>query len=205
MAVLTGNNLLQAVALRILQQYLAKTGAESISVLSENGRTGDSTDIVCRMAGAGMRIKVKADPYCGNDPAKIADREFPLYRRQGTEYAFEAISNIVTREPGWIFNSDAGLIYYYFLAIGQTEDEINALMGESDEVLLHELRVERDDLHVIRMQELRAWFEANYESYAPRPVAFGDYSAWYRLVPRDVLQKAVVVDTVGPIFGFTAR
>jgi hypothetical protein len=202
---LAGNQLLQAVALRIITQYLERTGADGISTVSDARDLGEGTDIVCRVAGRSTRIKVKPDPYCGTDPAKVADRQLVFYRKQGTDYAFEAISHHLTRQPGWIFNSDAERLYYYFLGLGQTEDEVAALMGEEDDVLLSELRVERDELHVIPMAPLRDWFAAHFEQYTPRPVVVGDHSAWYRLIPRSVLQAEVPVDIVGPIFGFITR
>jgi hypothetical protein len=202
---MAANQLLQAVALRVIGSYLRRTGADGVSAVSDGREIGKGTDIVCRIDGRATRIKVKPDPYCGSDPVKVADRTLVFYRRQGTDYAFEAISHHLTRQPGWIFNSDAERLYYHFLCLGQTEDEVAALMGEEDDVFFQELRVERDELHVIPMLQLREWFAANFEQYTPRPVVVGDHSAWYRLIPRGVLQAEVPVDVVGPIFGFITR
>ena len=55
------------------------------------------------------------------------------------------------------------------------------------------------------MEPLRRWFEAHYEEYTPRPVLVGDHSAWFRLVPRDVLRRAVPVRVVGPVFATLSR
>lgn len=190
-------------ACRIIGRYLTKKGALGV-VLSPEGTTdAGGLDITCTRNGRASAIKVKADPYYGNDPARIADRELPFYRREGVDYAFEAISHHVTRQPGWIFNSEADDLYYYFLALGESEAELAALLEEPDEVFFSELRVERDELHIVPMEPLREWFEANYERYTPRPVLVGDHSAWYRLVPRDVLRSAVPVSVPGPVFAFT--
>jgi hypothetical protein len=173
-----------------------------MGVLLPDSSAGETSgiDITCSRDGRGWAFKVKGDPYFGVEPAKIADRQLAFYRREGADYAFEAIANNVTRHPGWIFQSHADQLYYYFLALGQPESEIGALLEEPDDVFFPEIKVERDELHVIPMERLRAWFEANYEHYTPRPVLMGDHSAWYRLVPREVLRAAVPVTVVGPLF-----
>ena len=84
-------------------------------------------DIVCNRAGHGVKIKVKADAYFGTDPRKIADQGLTFYRAPVSAYAFETISHHVTRDPGWMFNSLADELYYYFLVLGQTEEEVAAL------------------------------------------------------------------------------
>lgn len=196
----SGNQLLHAVACRILGRHLALAGATG--VLTPGAERGESggVDITCNKGGAAVSVKVKADPYCGVDPGRIADRDLTYYRREGSDYAFEAISHNVTRQPGWIFQSEAKDLYYYFLCLAQPEREVAALFRSNDDVFFSELRVERDELHVIPMGLLREWFEANYEHYTPRPVLVGDHSAWYRIVPREVLRAAVPVKVVGRVF-----
>lgn len=195
---LNGITLHNAVACRILARYLAHSGASDIGAPGVAGE--ERVDIVCVDHGKRKRIKVKADSYWGTDAAKIADRALSFYRREGADYAFEAVSHHVTREPGWIFNSDADELYYYLLALGQSEYSVAQLLASSDERFFGELRVERDELHVLPMEPLRHWFEANFERYTPRPVLVGDHSAWYRLVPRATLAAAVPVTVVGPVF-----
>lgn len=200
MSRLEGSPLHHATACRILARYLVLTGSGGLTAPDEGYLEGNGVDIICTRAGVKLRIKVKADPYFGTDAVKIAERELAFYRRQGADYAFEAISHNVTRQPGWIFQSDASDLYYYFLALGQSESEVGALLEEPDDVFFTELKVERDELHVMPMAPLRDWFEAHFEQYTPRPVLIGDHSAWYRLVPRDVLRAAVKVDVVGSVY-----
>ncbi len=200
-----GNGLHHAVGCRILGRHLSRNGASGVVLPDLSlGETG-GVDITCSRNGRASAIKVKADPYCGTDAEKIADRELVFYRREGSDYAFEAISHHVTRQPGWIFNSEADDLYYYFLALGQSEKEIAALLGEPDEVFFGELKVDRDDLHVIKMAPLRTWFEDNFEHYMPRPVLVGDHSAWYRIVPRATLAAAVPIAVSGPVFAAISR
>lgn len=201
---LEGNLLLQAVGRRVICRYLTLAGIQVSETPGPQGE-GEAGEIACSRAGRPYRVRVKSDPYCGVDPVKIADRDLAFYRKQGTDYAFEAISHHLTRQLGWMFNSEAEELYYYFIALGQTEEEIAALMQGSDEVFFSELRVERDELHIMPMSALRDWFERNYEHYTPRPVLVGDHSAWYRIVPRDELRRAIAVDVVGPVFSFTVR
>jgi hypothetical protein len=202
---LTGSPLHHAVACRVIGRYLANTGGRGVLLPETFTGESEGVDITCSRGGRAWALKVKADAYFGTEPGKIADRALAFYRREGSDYAFEAISNNVTRQPGWIFQSQADQLYYYFLALGQPESEIAALLAEPDAVFFAELKVERDDLHVIPMEQLRGWFETHFEDYTPRPVLMGDHSAWYRLVPRDVLRATVPVTVVGPVFETALR
>jgi hypothetical protein len=192
-----------AVACRILRRHLECRGDASVAPAASDD-AGAGVDITCARGGAPLAVKVKSDMYFGDDAAKIGDRDLIFYRRRGDDYAFESISHHLTRQPGWIFRSDADQLYYYFLAIAQPEEEVRALMGEQDDVFFSELAVECDSLHVIAMPPLREWFEANYESYAPRPVLVGDHSAWYRIVSQRMLAAAVPITVVGPVFAQAA-
>jgi hypothetical protein len=200
---LYGGALLQSAAARILERHLRESG--STGVMSVDGDTDPSrlagVDVVCSRGGRGIKIKVKADPYFGTDPRKIADQDLTFYRAPVSCYAFETISHHVTRDPGWMFSSMADELYYYFLALDQTEDEVAVLMEGPDEVFFAELSVERDDLRVLPMAALREWFEVNGERYAPRPVTLGDHSGWYRIIPVTDIDGAVPgVSRKGPIF-----
>jgi hypothetical protein len=205
---LTGVNLLDAVAGRILARYVKDNGATGVMLVE-----GDSdplrlsgVDLVLGRSGRTVKIKIKADPYFGTDPRKIADQTLSFYRGSANSYAFETISHHVTRDPGWMFQSSADEIFYYFLAIGQPEDEISALMAESDEVFLSELVVERDELHVLPMAPLREWFQSNNERYTPRPIAQGDHLGWHRIVPVADIDSVVPGVTVrGSVFARLSR
>jgi hypothetical protein len=188
-----GAALLQAVAGRIIERYLREGGATG--VLRVDGDADplrlSGVDIVFNRAGQSVKVKVKADSYCGTDPRKIADQDLVFYRAPVDCYAFETISHHVTRDPGWMVSSSADDLYYYFLALDQTEDEVAVLMDGPDEVFFSELSVERDDLHVLPMAALRAWFAANGDAYTPRPVKMGDHSSWCRIIPVVEIDAAV--------------
>jgi|GEM_PF-832483 len=201
---MAGSLLLQSVAERILARWVESTGGSDVVVVDpavgEGRRLG--IDLRYRFLGRTVTVKVKADSYFGRDPSKIADRDLLFYRPEEGSYAFEAISHAVTREPGWMFLSEAEELFYYLCALSQTETEVAALMAEPDEVFFSELRVDRDELRVLPMLQTRDWFEEHFEEYPPRPVLVGDHSAWYRLIPRDDIEGSVEgIRIVGPVFG----
>jgi hypothetical protein len=138
---LYGGELLQAVAGRILERYMREGGATGVLRVDEEtdpSRLG-GVDLVYIRSGRTVRAKIKADPYFGTDPTKIADQQRSFYRTPTNCYAFETIAHHVTREPGWMFNSLADELFYYFIALDQTEEEVSALVEESDEVLFSRL------------------------------------------------------------------
>jgi len=56
------------------------------------------------------------------------------------------------------------------------------------------------------MAAVRSWFEAHFEDYTPRPVMLGGAAAWYRLVPRNDLERAVTgIRNAGSVFDRLAR
>ena len=87
--------------------------------------------------------------------------------------------------------SEAQDLYYYYLALGQTQDEVRALLSEPDEVFFSEIAVERDELLILPMDKVRAWFEDHHQDYSPRPVMHDGVASWYRLVPRADVEKAL--------------
>jgi hypothetical protein len=198
----TGTLLLQSVAERILSRWLEQRGR--IDVRGTNGREslgGRGVDLSYAWQGSRQLIKVKADPYFGTDAAKIRDRTLAFYRQDSRAFAFEAVANTATKEPGWVIDSPANDVYYYFLVIAQPEDEVRALMGEPDEVFFSELAVDRDDLVIMPMKETREWFERSYQNYPPRPVTVSGASTWVRLVPREDFEKGVsAASVVGEVF-----
>lgn len=204
---LSGIDLLQAVAERILSRYLV-IGLGRADVLASPGLAlgGKNVDITFAWQGNKRRVKVKPDPYFGLDAVKCHDRSMAFYRADAGAYAFEAVANSATREPGWVLESDAEEIYYYYLVIAQSEEEVRALLNEPDEVFFSELRVERDELVILPMRQTRDWFERNFERYTPRPVMAGGASAWYRLVPRTDIEASVQgITHVGSVFGLASR
>lgn len=201
----TGAVLLQKVAQRIIAAYLSKAGYADVRIVTDGG-PGSGVDIAYSLSGRRGRIKIKSDSYFGTDPAKVCDRDLVFYRPDAGHYAFESISNNMTREPGWMFNSEADELYYYYIALTQPEDEVAALLGEPDEVFFSELKVERDQLQVLPMRQTQHWFEEHYEEYTPRPVTVGDHSAWYRLIPRaDIEGSLPGIRSLGPVFQTVAR
>jgi len=198
----SGMLLLQDVAQRILARYLERQGRADVGVVSGfRSLGGRGIDITYPWQGTQRKIKVKADPYYGVDPAKTRDRSLMFYREDSGCFAFEAVANTATREPGWIIDSEADELYYYFLVLAQEEREIAALMSEPDEVFFSEIGVDRESLFVLPMRETRAWFEANSDEYPPRPVVLGTTSAWYRLIPReDIIGGVGGLRNIGPVF-----
>ena len=203
MSVREGADLLHAVAERILVAYLEKNGAGHVGLL-DGTREGRLTGVdltYLPQSGGSTSVKVKADPYAGSNAGAIADRSFVFYRPASDAYAFEAISDHRTREPGWTLRSTADELFYYRLAIAQPEAEIAALLSEPDAVFFGELDVGVDSLDILPMNEVRVWFASNSERYAPRPVAVGDHATWVRLIPaRDIAKGVPGVHAVGPVF-----
>jgi hypothetical protein len=198
--------LLQQVAERIIARYLINSGKLDVQIVSgfeAHSRRG--VDITYAWQGGRRKIKLKADPYFGTDSSKIRDRSLTFYRPDTGAYAFEAVGNSATREPGWMLGSEADDLYYYYLTLGQEEEEVRALLAERDEVFFSEIAVERDDLLILPMAETRSWFEGHADSYPPRPVTVGGSSSWYRLVPRvDAQRQLEGVRIVGPVFSGVA-
>jgi hypothetical protein len=199
--------LLHTVSERIIRAYLASLPGVEVAPSSAGRSAGElGVDITYVLQGERRKVKVKPDVYFGSDPAKIADRSLSFYREDAGRCALQAVADSSTRAPGWIFTSDADEIFYYYLAITQPEEQVSELLSAPDEVFFSRLRVERDDLLVLPMVATRAWFAEQAERCPSRPVAHGDFSAWYRLIPRAEIEAGVggTVDR-GAIFGNLAR
>jgi len=197
-----GLTLLNEAAERIIVRHLIAHGASRAEVVQRTGGVhGHGVDIVAIEGRVSSRIKVKADPYFGLDAHKIDNRDLVFYRADAGSFAFEAVANSATRELGWCLSSDAEELYYYYLTLGQTADEVRALLREPDEVFFSELGVERDELVVLSMPRVRAWCEEHIQDYAPRPVTLSGVASWYRLIPRsDIEHASVPVRSAGAIF-----
>lgn len=186
-----GTAVLHKAAIRIITRWLESRHLGVMQTGGRDGIGGRGVDLTFTDGASQHRVKVKADPYFGTDPAKVNDHDLSFYRAYQDSFAFEAVANSATQEPGWMFESGATDLYYYFLAISQPLEEVEALLDEPDDVFFDELAVERDELVVIPMPEVKAWFSENFERYATRPVRSGSASAWYRLIPRRDLQSSV--------------
>jgi hypothetical protein len=202
---LSGSPLLHEVGKRIVARYIQRQGATGVELAPPMRTDGTGVDI--RFVDGVNRVtaKVKVDCYCGVDPVKIANRDFLFYRADTASYGLEEIADTTTRAAGWVNASMADQLYYYRLAIARPEAEVRALLESPDGVFFTELGVERDDLRIIPMAALRAWFGASNDRYVPRPVMTAGRSAWYRIVPMAELDAAVpgvrVMGTVYPRLG----
>jgi len=140
---------------------------------------------------SGATFKVRTDPYFGDDPALTADHGLPFYRGTSSTIALESVSNVATQSPGWAVASEAQTLWYYRVALAAPEDDVRALLADTDDVLFSELDVRGDELLTIPMRPLREWFSEHADAYAPRPVTFGDTATWCRIVPLDDVLAAV--------------
>lgn len=198
---LTGSELIHEVGKRIIARYLEREGAGGIELTPAMRVTATGIDIRRIQGSTSVSSKVKVDCYCGTDPAKIADRDMPFYRKDASSYALEATGNAGTRAPGWMESSMADELLYYRIAIGRPEAEIAALFESPDGVFFSELGVECDDLRVLPMRELREWFARSADRYMSRPVISPEGPSWFRIIPMTDLDAAVPgVRVVGPIF-----
>lgn len=197
--------LLQSIAETIVVRWLEAQYLEDVARAPGNS-AGSGVDIVYTASGESRRIKVKADPYFGTDASKISDRSRVFYRQTTGNLALEAVADSATRAPGWALGCDADEVFYYYLALPQSEEELGTLVAEGTEALLAGLRVDGDELLILPMAPTASWFAKNIDRYTPRPVTTGSGSGWYRLVPRSDVSSAVPgVRVVGPIFDGARR
>ncbi|PKQ19600.1 MAG: hypothetical protein CVT66_09460 [Actinobacteria bacterium HGW-Actinobacteria-6] len=202
---LSGTVLLHEVAKRIILRYLRTRGFLDAVIASDMLDEAEGVDLTYTTGGRRTTVKVKADAYYGIDPAKVADRDLIYYRAETSSYGFEAIADSVTRRPGWLQRSSADELFYYRIALGQTEAEVAALMEEPDEVFFAELKVERDDLKVLPMRALQGWFDVVGDRFMSRPVLTSGRSAWHRIVPAaDVEANIAGVRDLGSLFASIA-
>lgn len=198
---LSGSQLIHEVGKRILGRYFETAGARDVVVSPAMRTDGTGVDIRRAEGLNAITAKVKVDYYFGSDAAKIANRDYTFYRTDTASYALEAIADTATRAPGWVLTSLADQLLYYRIALPRPEAEIAALLESPDGVFFSELGVDRDELRVVPMRELREWFDRSNERYMPRPVITSGRSAWYRIVPMAELEAGVPgVVTVGPVY-----
>ena len=104
---------------------------------------------------------------------------------------------------GWMHTSRAEQIWYYFLALDNAPDELDALTGEGarqqgaevnrEQRLLDTALVHRDELLILPAAPLKAWFWANLDHFDRRGARNPAYTTWFRRVPRSVLLKENLV------------
>jgi len=145
-------------------------------------------DMVLNLPNAQKKtIDVKVDSYYGSDPSRkirnlcnpdsgfilletISQLQYDRARKVSTNGTLP-----VKREadvPGWFYTSSADEVYYYFLALLNTEDDLNPFYAEYVELvkdnqpiddvehrLLRELRVDRDLLVSFSLSKAREWYD----------------------------------------------
>jgi len=188
-------------------------------------------DLVLNLPNAQKRtIDLKVDSYYGSDPSrKIRDLCNPdsgfILLETISQLQYDRSRKVSTNGtlpvrqkadvPGWFFTSSADEVYYYFLALLNTETQLNPFYSEyvelaksdqpTDEVenrLLRELRVDRDLLVSFSLSEARAWYdtapETVFHGYAPAPNP--SYLTLSKRVKRDVFVSNGIGKSHGSIF-----
>ena len=173
---------------------------------------------------------LKVDSYIGSDPSRkirglcnpdsgfilletISQLQYDRSRSVSTNGTLPVRQK--TDVPGWFFTSSADEVYYYFLALLNSETQLNPLYEEyvklvksnqtTDEVenrLLRELRIDRDLLVSFSLPEARAWYDAAPETvfhgYAPAPNP--SYLTLSKRVKRDLFISSGIGKSHGSIF-----
>ncbi len=188
-------------------------------------------DFVLNLPNAQTRtIDLKVDSYYGSDPSRKIrglcnpDSGFILFETI-SQLQYDRLRRVAANGtlpvrqradvPGWFFTSSADEVYYYFLAVLNTETELNPIYAEYVEVakgnqptyevenrLLRKLRVDRDLLVSFSLSEARAWYETAPETafhgYAPAPNP--SYLTLSKRVNRDLFISSGIGRSYGPIF-----
>ena len=217
----------------IVKRYLTKDkDSRDLRDVHSNPEFYDKDiDLVLNLPNAQKKtIDLKVDSYYGSDPSrKIRD----LCNPDSGFILLETISQLqydrsrkvsgngslpvrqTADVPGWFFTSSADEIYYYFLALLNTEADLNPFYAEyvelvkdsqpTDEIenrLLRELRVDRDLLVSFSLSEARAWYdtvpEAVFHGYAPAPNP--TYLTLSRRVKRDQFVSKGIGKSHGSIY-----
>jgi hypothetical protein len=159
-------------------------------------------DLTVEKDGSEIEVKVRTDAYFGRNPSAIENQDFPFYRRRADDFALETISHHLTREPGWMFSSNADRLWYYQACLLNTRDDLERALELSDAEMIDALNIEDDRLRIVDMKRLRQWFDEAHVEYPPRPVQTGDHLGWFRIIPdADISVNAGPVETVGRLFG----
>jgi hypothetical protein len=188
-------------------------------------------DLVLNLPNAQKRtIDLKVDSYYGSDPSrKIRDLCNPdsgfILLETISQLQYDRSRKVSTNgtlpvrqkadAPGWFFTSSADEVYYCFLALLNTETQLNPLYAEYVELvngnhpteelenrLLRELRVDRDLLVSFSLSEARSWYdtapETVFHGYAPAPNP--SYLTLSKRVKRDLFISNGIGKSHGSIF-----
>ena len=219
--------------LAIVKRYLTKgKDSRDLRDVHSNPEFYDKgIDLILNLPNAQKKtIDLKVDSYIGSDPSRkirglcnpdsgfilletISQLQYDRSRKVSSNGTLPVRQKADV--PGWFFTSSADEVYYYFLALLNTEDQLNPLYAEyvelakgnqpTDEVenrLLRELRVDQDLLVSFSLSEARAWYDAAPETvfhgYAPAPNP--GYLTLSRRVKRDLFISNGVGKSHGSIF-----
>jgi hypothetical protein len=224
--------------LTVVKRYLTKNkDSRDLRDVHSNPEFYDKdVDLILNLPNAQkMTIDVKVDSYYGSDPTRKIrglcnpDSGFILLETIGQlQYdrsrRVSANGTLSVRQkadvPGWFFTSSADEVYYYFLALLNTETQLNPLYSEyvelakanqpTDEVenrLLRELHVDRDLLVSFSLSQARAWYntvpETAFHGYAPAPNP--SYLTLSKRVKRDLFISNGIGKSHGSIFSLVKR
>lgn len=188
--------------LRVVAIWARRNGSsvQRVDDVSEYSKQG--TDLIVERSGRMIKVKVKADSYFGTGSGAIDDHDLPYYRRRSDDVALETVSHHLTREPGWMFSSEADELWYYQAALLNTRGELERALTLDDEGMVAAVDVEVDRLRVMDMQRLRQWFDGAHVNYPPRPVQTGDHLAWFRIIPpSDIVRAIGTIETHSRVVG----
>ncbi len=217
----------------VVKRYLTRdTDSRDLRDVHSNPEFFDKDiDIVLNLPNAQKRtIDLKVDSYYGSDSSrKIRDLCNPdsgfLLLETISQLQYDRSRKVSTSGtlpvrqkadvPGWFFTSSADEVYYYFLALLNTETQLNPLYSEYVELvkgnqptnevenrLLRELRVDRDLLVSFSLSEARAWYdtvpETAFHGYAPAPNP--SYLTLSKRVKRDLFISNGIGKSHGSIY-----
>jgi hypothetical protein len=219
--------------LAVVKRYLTKNkdSRDLRDVHSNPEFYDEDIDLVLNLPNAKkMTIDLKVDSYYGSDPVRKIrglcnpDSGFILFETI-SQLQYERSRNVSENgtlqvkqradAPGWFFTSSADEVYYYFLALLNSESELNPLYSEYTELvkgnrpaddvehrLLGKLRVDRDLLVSFSLSDARAWYETAPETvfhgYAPAPTP--GYLVLSKRVKRDQFISSGIGKNHGSIF-----
>jgi hypothetical protein len=188
--------------LRTVGHWARENGyvVQRVDIDSEYSKRG--VDLIIERASRRLAVKVRTDAYFGTDPSAIEDQDLAYYRRRADDFALETISHHLTREPGWMFSSDADKLWYYQACLLNTRPELEDALKFDDADMIQALDIEADRLRTVDMKRLRQWFDESHVEYPPRPVQTGDHLGWFRIIPdADIAVNAGPIETIGRLFG----
>jgi hypothetical protein len=217
----------------IVKRYLTRPGfgIRVDDVHSNSDFFDKGIDFILTMPdGKKVTVDLKVDSYYGSDSSRRIrglcnpDSGFVLLetisqlqydRRRGVERDRSILVRERADVPGWFFTSKADEVYYYFLALLNSETELNPIYSEYSRLekaglvtedvenrLLRTFRVDRDLLVTFRLDQTRAWYDTApdnmFDGYAPAPNP--NYLTISRRVKRDQFIRTGLGLTHGSLF-----